>query len=94
MLDLQAHLCQPCCVVPQRSPCPCRRRGDDLGRSIRTLRWRYADWGVPDGEELYDLEADPAEHTNLARVSGNEQVLERLRQRLARRSAAASGSPH
>lgn len=67
------------------------RRGEELGRSIRTLRWRYADWGVPEGEELYDLEADPGEHQNLARVGGNEHTLQRMRRRLARRSAAASG---
>ncbi len=60
------------------------RRGRELGRSIRTLRWRYADWGGAEGEELYDLRADPGEHTNLARLPGNEGVLEKLRSKLAR----------
>ena len=41
-------------------------RGTELGRSIRTARWRYAEWGSSSSAELYDLEKDPAEHTNLA----------------------------
>jgi arylsulfatase A-like enzyme len=42
-------------------------RGSVLGRSIRTQRWRYAEWGDPDDNELYDLQTDPREHRNLAR---------------------------
>ena len=41
-------------------------RGTELGRSIRTARWRYAEWGSSSAAELYDLEKDPAEHTTLA----------------------------
>jgi uncharacterized sulfatase len=50
------------------------------GRSIRTDRWRYSEWG-PNGEhgiELYDLKTDPNELRNL---SGNKE-LETLRQKL------------
>ena len=48
-------------------------RGKTLGRSIRTARWRYAEWGSSSAAELYDLEKDPAEHHNLA---GNDQLKE------------------
>jgi len=45
------------------------RPGDDapfVGRSVRTDRWRYSDWGGPTGGvELYDHENDPNEWTNL-----------------------------
>ena len=29
--------------------------------------WRYAEWGSPELNELYDLEKDPREYVNLAR---------------------------
>lgn len=50
-------------------------RGKTLGRSIRTVRWRYAEWGSSSESELYDLEKDPAEHHNLA---GDEKFNEPL----------------
>jgi arylsulfatase A-like enzyme len=37
------------------------------GRSVRTQRWRYTEWGGPEKAELYDHEAEPSEHTNLAK---------------------------
>lgn len=42
-------------------------RGQSLGRSIRSDRWRYAEWFDADSAELYDLKNDPKEYTNLAR---------------------------
>ena len=45
---------------------------------------------LPDGEELYDLLADPREHENLARVAGHGEVLAELRELLARRRSVAS----
>ena len=65
-------------------------RGKDLGRSIRTARWRYADWGG--AEELYDLQADPREHVNLVPARANEEVLVRMRTLLRKRQAAASAA--
>lgn len=41
-------------------------RGQKIGRSIRTKRWRYAEWGSGGETELYDLDADRRELTNLA----------------------------
>jgi len=42
-------------------------RGDKMGRSVRTTRWRYTEWG-PDGRlgvELYDHDTDFGEYYNL-----------------------------
>ena len=48
-------------------------RGQQLGYSLRSQRWRYGRW--PDGEELYNLSNDPQEKRNLA---GREHVADRL----------------
>jgi uncharacterized sulfatase len=37
-----------------------------LGRSVRTERWRYTEWGDGQAGELYDHDADPGEYRNLA----------------------------
>src|SRR5205814_949634 len=38
-----------------------------MGYSVRTERWRYTEWdGGAKGSELYDHDADPHEHRNLA----------------------------
>jgi len=42
-------------------------RGGAPGRSVRTPRWRYTEWGEGrEGVELYDEQADPGEMKNLA----------------------------
>jgi iduronate 2-sulfatase len=41
-------------------------RGDKMGYSIRTERWRYTEWdGGAAGSELYDHDADPRELNNV-----------------------------
>ena len=50
--------------------------------SIRTMRWRYVFWPTTGHEELYDLDRDRFELTNIA-VSRRE-VVERLHARLRR----------
>ena len=43
-------------------------RGKTIGRSVRTKRWRYTEWGQngKDGIELYDHQTDAGEYHNLA----------------------------
>jgi len=65
-------------------------RGRNLGRAIRTHRWRYAKW--PDGEELYDLENDIHEHRNLARSPEYSSTMKEMRDHLARTKTKASAA--
>jgi uncharacterized sulfatase len=37
-----------------------------IGRSVRTNRWRYTEWGDSVATELYDQSADPGNYRNLA----------------------------
>jgi arylsulfatase A-like enzyme len=72
-----------------------------LGRAIRTQRWKYAvtapdnDSNVEPAAEryeeefLYDLHADPYELTNLAGLESHREVADRLRERLIRRMVEA-----
>ena len=64
-------------------------RGNQLGRSIRTSRWRYAEWGAAEAAELYDLERDPREYTNLAKSSKHRAALNRMKESLAKRRKQA-----
>ena len=62
-------------------------RRQELGKAIRTPRWRYTAW--PRGEELYDLRDDPAEHRNLADSSQHSEILQVMRAHLRRGDATA-----
>ena len=64
-------------------------RGTKLGKAVRTDRWRYARW--PDGEELYDLQSDPAEHRNLANAEEHAATVAAMRAGLVRAEAHAVG---
>lgn len=63
-------------------------RGEKLGKAIRTHRWRYSE--RPDGEELYDLSADPDEQRNLAWSNRNPEVLKPMRSKLREIEKVAS----
>lgn len=66
------------------------------GASLRTARYRYNRWGEDaggDNEELYDHEADPGEHHNLARDPAHRADLERLRARFEEVRRAARTHP-
>ena len=72
-----------------------------VGRAIRTHRWKYAvtapekDGGKDSNSEsyteveLYDLECDPYELTNLIGLESHREVTQTLRERLVRRMVAA-----
>jgi len=64
------------------------RDAGQIGRSLRTLRYRYTEW--PDGsEELYDHDRDPHEFTNLARRAEHAPALTQMRELLAAREKPA-----
>jgi N-acetylglucosamine-6-sulfatase len=59
---------------------------------VRTERWAYVTYpGLPDGEELYDLDRDPGELTSLASVPERGPVKAQLRDELARLLASTGG---
>jgi arylsulfatase A-like enzyme len=56
-------------------------RRDGSERMVRTARWKYV--YIPhDRDELYDLEADPAEMHNLVDDSEHSEILEQMKARL------------
>lgn len=62
-------------------------RGENLGKAIRTDRWRYTRWPV--GEELFDLQNDPSEKHNLASSATSSETITRMRQLLAMAETSA-----
>ena len=65
-------------------------RGELLGRSIRTSRWRYAEWDGPEDNELYHLRRDPSEYENLADDDEFAHIVTRMRKLLRTRSQEAA----
>ncbi len=60
-----------------------------MGRSVRTERWRYTEWGDGRaGVELYDHDHDPHEFNNLARDPAQQATRQDLRALFAGRIAA------
>ncbi len=56
------------------------KRGQVLGRSVRTERWRYTEWdGGARGGELYDHDADPKEYRNLAEDPKSADTVKELK---------------
>jgi len=66
------------------------QRGAVAGKAVRTQRWRYIEWdGGKAGVELYDHDADPGEHYNLAGEPAHAEVRKRLHEMIR-----ALGSVH
>jgi iduronate 2-sulfatase len=54
------------------------------GYSVRTDRWRYTEWDEgKQGAQLYDMEKDPGETTNLATDAQHAATVKELQARLA-----------
>ena len=66
-------------------------RGTKIGRSIRTNDWRYAEWGESAMPELYNLNDDPQEYTNLAGKERFKTQLGKMERLLAEAQKAAGG---
>ncbi|MCA9203298.1 MAG: sulfatase [Planctomycetales bacterium] len=59
------------------------RRGQSHGYSIRTPRWRYMLWADgDDGEQLFDMQADPSEAKNLVDDARYASTVAELKQRV------------
>lgn len=68
-------------------------REDWLGRSVRTERWCYTEWDEGRrGVELYDLQADPRESKNLAKLPKHAPVITEL-MKLLHQGSVARESP-
>ena len=77
-------------VNPRR---PLRPRA--VGYTVRTLRWRYTEWG-PDGDqgvELYDHWNDPKEYVNLAQAPRERETVKRMKRLLRERISQATRPP-
>jgi hypothetical protein len=68
--------------------------------SVRTSRWRYVEWAAgQSGAQLYDMEQDPGETTNLAQDARHASIVGELKERLqqyrnkSRPAASARSSP-
>lgn len=65
-------------------------RGKSLGKALRTQRYHYTVW--PTGEELYDLQTDPFEQTNLAERQEAASIRDTMQRRLSEAEARAAGA--
>ena len=62
--------------------------GNREGGGLRSARWHYMSYGR-NGEELYDMIADPHQYTNLVNDPTNSAMLREARAKFAERMAAA-----
>ena len=75
-------------VARARGKMPSGTKGPKpLGRTIRTDRYRYTEWGQDGkfGLELYDYQFDPGEYTNLAKSPEHRDIVGQMKSRLAKR---------
>lgn len=60
------------------------QRGRELGRAVRFEHWRYTEWGSSSVAELYDLNNDSNEFTNLVDNKNYVDVLDQAREIIKR----------
>ena len=58
------------------------RSRDTIGRSVRTERYRYTEWGNENTAELYDHQTDPRENHNLVEDAKSIDTLTEMRKLL------------
>jgi uncharacterized sulfatase len=59
------------------------RRGEMLGRTVKTDKWRYTEWDNGNmGNELYDQGKDPVEYNNLATNPSYAGIVEEMKKLL------------
>lgn len=69
-------------------------RGNLIGRSVRTDRWRYTEWDEGrKGTELYDESQDPEENHDLSKNQENAKLIATLKVRFGKLPKAQSGKP-
>jgi arylsulfatase A-like enzyme len=80
--SLKPILNDPAATVKEAAFTQILRRKSE-GYSIRTARWRYTQWDHGrQGEQLFDMQADPGETKNLADDPQHAKTITELRQRL------------
>ncbi len=63
---------------------------NNVGRSVRTERWRYTEWdGGKKGVELYDQQDDPKEYHNLAKDPQHAEIVAKLKKLLEKQNQTA-----
>jgi uncharacterized sulfatase len=81
-VSLAPALANPDVMVKEFAFTQLRRDGVD-SYSIRTPRWRYSLWDKGrQGEQLFDMQSDPGETTNLAGDPQYAAIIAALRQKL------------
>jgi uncharacterized sulfatase len=59
------------------------KRGQGIGRSVRTERWRYTEWvDGREGAELYDHQNDTGEYHNLVKDERYAKTVAELKELL------------
>ena len=61
------------------------RRGDFLGRMVKTKEWRYIEWDHGEkGIELYNQKSDPIEYKNLAQDPAYSEIIANLKAKMVK----------